>query len=239
MHVSVVIPTKNEEHYLPRLLSSLREQTLTDFEIIVADAWSTDRTRDIATSVGARVVDGGLPGVGRNRGADVARGTYVFFFDADVALPHPFFLEDCLREIQERNLDVATCRVRALDGHTIDHMMHGAYNAYTLVTERLLPHAPGFCLLVRREAHEKNHGFDEEVVFAEDHDYVRRAKHAGFAFGILRKHKIDVSLRRLHKDGRMHTAVKYVFAEIRMLTVGPFKHRTPFAYEWGKFKKEK
>ncbi len=239
MFVSVVIPTKNEELFLPNLLESLRQQSFTDFEIIVADAFSTDRTREVARSFGARVVDGGLPGPGRNRGAAVARGTVIFFFDADVVLPHPDFLKDCVQEMEERALDVTTCRVHAQEGRIVDHAMHGAYNLYTVATERIRPHAPGFCLIARRMAHEFIHGFDEDVVFAEDHDYVQRAKRAGFVFGILRKHKIPVSLRRLHKEGRFHIALKYLFTEIRMLTVGPFKHRMPFEYEFGKFDKTK
>ena len=89
MRVSIVVPTKNEEAYLPILLASLRGQTFQDFEIIVADAHSTDRTREIALQAGAKVVDGGMPGPGRNRGAAVAQGEIIFFFDADVILRHP------------------------------------------------------------------------------------------------------------------------------------------------------
>ena len=78
--VSVVIPTLNEERDLPVLLDSLKKQTFRDFEIIVGDAGSKDKTREIAESHGARVVQGGMPGVGRNRGAAVANGEYLFLF---------------------------------------------------------------------------------------------------------------------------------------------------------------
>jgi glycosyltransferase involved in cell wall biosynthesis len=231
MKLSIVIPTKNEETLLPKLLSSIREQSFTDYEIIVADAGSTDETRRLAASFGARVVEGGMPGPGRNRGAEQATGELILFFDADVILPSKHFLRDVVEEMQRKAFDVATCRVRAHEGKIIDHAMHEAYNVYTLATEKVLPHAPGFCLFARRQAHNGISGFDEEVVFAEDHDYVRRAKKAGFRFGVLRKTRIDVSIRRLEKEGRMGLTVKYVFGELYMLTRGPFK-RMPFRYEF-------
>lgn len=237
MKLSIVIPTKNEEILLPKLLSSIREQSFQDYEIIVADAKSTDRTRLIAASYGARVVDGGMPGPGRNRGAEAAQGEFVAFFDADVVLPQSFFLHDCLQEMWEKGLDVATCRVHAHEGSMVDRVLHGAYNAYTIAVEKMLPHAPGFCLFVKRRTHEDIAGFDEDVVFAEDMDYVQRANKAGWAFGIMRRQKIPVSVRRLDKEGRVHLAAKYLYTEIHMITRGPFKHRIPFSYEFANFKR--
>ncbi|HEU0050567.1 MAG TPA: glycosyltransferase [Patescibacteria group bacterium] len=235
MKISIVIPAKNEEYYLPKLLTSIRQQKMEDYEIIVADAGSTDSTRKIAASFGARVVDGGLPGAGRNRGAEVAQGDVIIFLDADVLLPHEFYLQECLDEMDERGLHITTCRLHTYDGTTLDQAMHGAYNVYSVATEHVLPHAGGFCLFVKRLAHETIKGFDEDVVFAEDHDYVRRLKKAGYQFGILRRNKILVSSRRLHKDGRFLTMGRYAFAELRILTRGPFKRRVPFAYEMGDF----
>ena len=46
--LSIVIPTLNEENYLPNLLRSLGKQTVKDFEVLVADANSQDATRQIA-----------------------------------------------------------------------------------------------------------------------------------------------------------------------------------------------
>lgn len=238
MKLSIVIPAKNEEKNLPRLLTSIRSQSFKDYEIIVADAQSTDRTREIAASFGARVVEGAMPGPGRNRGAEAATGDVVVFFDADVMLPNDQFLQECLDEMAARRLDMTTCRVEAHRGTRIDQALHEAYNAYAIATEHVLPHAPGFCLFSNRAAHDAIRGFDEDVVFAEDMDYVQRGKKAGFVFGILRKQKIPVSVRRLVKEGRTRLALKLAFSEVYMLAKGPFKHRIPFKYEFDNFKKE-
>ena len=87
---SVVIPTFNEEKYLPLLLKDLESQTFKDFEVIVSDANSTDSTRSIAKNYGATVCDGGLPSVGRNNGAKIAKGDILIFLDADVRIKNDF-----------------------------------------------------------------------------------------------------------------------------------------------------
>lgn len=234
MQLSIVIPAKNEELLLPRLLASIRAQRFTDYEIIVADAHSTDSTPRVAAQFGARVVEGGLPGPGRNRGAAHARGEYLLFLDADVLLLDESFLEDGLQEICDRALDVGTCRVSALQGTTTDRAFHEAYNIYTLATEPILPHATGACLWVKRSVHQELGGFDEVVVFAEDHDFARRAKKRDFRVGILRKHKIAISTRRYRKEGMVQIAAKFMFSELYMVALGSFK-RLPFKYEFGEF----
>lgn len=230
--LTIVIPAKNEEATLPRLLESIRSQSYRDFEIVVADAGSTDATRSIAERFGAKVVEGGMPGPGRNRGAEAAEGEIIAFFDADVLLTSSRFLDDCLAEMDRKRIDVATCKVKPLSRRPIDRVMHEAYNAYATAMEKVRPHAPGFCILVKRHAHQGINGFDEDVVFAEDHDYVQRAQKQGYNFGLLRSHPIAVSVRRLEKDGRLSIALKYIFVELRMFAKGSFKDM-PFDYEMG------
>ena len=230
--LSIVIPVKNEEEHLPKLLKTISDQTYRDYEVIVADAHSTDRTVELAESFGAKVVEGGMPGPGRNRGALHAKGEVIAFLDADVQLPNAKFMEECLAEMDRKKLDVATCKVKPLSRKPVDRALHEAYNAYAIATEKIRPHAPGFCILVRRHAHEGIKGFDEEVVFAEDHDYVQRAAKQGHRFGILNSHPIAVSVRRLEKSGRLSIALKYLFGELRMMVAGSFKEM-PFTYDMG------
>ena len=94
MILSIIIPTYNEEEYLPVLLESIKKQSFTDYEIIIADANSTDKTREIAKEYGCIVIDGGLPAVGRNNGARIAQGEYLLFLDSDLELT-----DDYLRNV--------------------------------------------------------------------------------------------------------------------------------------------
>lgn len=89
-HLSVIIPARNEEHNLPRLLKSLAEQSIRPCEIIVVDDGSTDRTAEVAREHGARVlVPAALPEGWRGKtwachqGAQAAQGDLLLFLDAD------------------------------------------------------------------------------------------------------------------------------------------------------------
>ncbi len=230
--LSVVIPTYNEEAFLPRLLDSLRRQTWRDMEIVVADAHSTDRTRELALAAGCRVVDGGMPAAGRNLGAAAAMGEYMLFLDADVALPDPRFVETFVRRVKARGLDVATCPIEPMSDRLVDRVSHGLYNGYMTATERVFPHAHGFCIMARRAAHAAIGGFDETVRLAEDHDYAQRAARAGFRFGIVRSLRIPVSTRRMRRDGYLSIAARYVLCELHMLALGPVKTDI-FRYRFG------
>src|SRR3989339_1932019 len=227
--LTIVIPTKNEEVCLPLLLASIKQQTVQPKQVVVADACSTDNTCKIAEEYGSLVVSGGMPGCGRNRGAEVAMTDLVLFLDADVVLQDPEFLEHSLGEILERKLEIATCDVLPFDGIWLDHLLHTFYNKYVRLWGSLLPHAPGFCIFIKKSVHTDIQGFDESVVFAEDHEYVRRgAKKA--RFGIL-KTKIPVSVRRMHRDGHLNILWKYFFGELHLVFLGPIRHhRFPFTF---------
>ena len=229
--LSIVIPAKNEEEHLPKLLASIKSQTMQPTEIIVADAKSTYKTRKIAVSFGAKVIEGGMPSVGRNLGAAAAQSDIILFLDADVELRDPTFIEKSIAEFNERKLDLATCDVFPLTDAFLDHFLHKAYNKYVLAWGSVFPHAPGFCMFVRRALHHKLGGFDESIVFCEDHDYAQRFKEFG-KFGFLRSTKIPVSIRRLDRDGRMKIAMKYLLAELHLAFVGPIRSNR-FHYTFG------
>lgn len=229
--LSIVVPTYNEENYLPRLLSSLKRQTFRDFEIIVADNNSQDRTREIALNYGCKVVQGGYPSEGRNRGAEAAIGNIILFLDADVVIHSPYFLESTVKEFENRNLSVATCMVKPLNGGKVDKILHEFYNNYSRLTQPIRPHAPGFCIFSRQEIHKKIKGFDETIKFAEDHDYVIRAGKIG-RFRILKSAPLYVSIRRFKKDGYLNVFCKYFLCEVYMLAGGRVRSNV-FNYTFG------
>lgn len=111
--VSVIIPARNEEASLGTCLESLVAQTGVDFEVIVVDDHSTDRTGRIATSFsGVRLVEAGpLPGgwTGKNNavatGARVARGEWLLFTDADT-FHLPGSLARALQEAKNSGADL-------------------------------------------------------------------------------------------------------------------------------------
>jgi glycosyltransferase involved in cell wall biosynthesis len=87
--ISVIIPAFNEEKFLGNCLLSLKEQDFKDFEIIVVDNNSTDKTGEIAKKLGAILVFEKNQGIAfaRNKGAKIAKGEILVFTDADTILP--------------------------------------------------------------------------------------------------------------------------------------------------------
>ncbi len=219
MRISIVIPTLNEARDLPVLLESIGAQEFADYEIIIADAGSTDGTRETAARHGARVVEGGRPGAGRNRGAEAASGDFLFFLDADVKLPDGF-LARAAAEIEERFLDLATCRYVPDSPLRTDRLLHAFANLYIAISQYgPTPHAAGFCIMISKRLFDRIGGFNEEMRNNEDHDLVARAARFRPLYVISELH-VTVSVRRLEKEGRLGLIRKYMLSELSNLTKG-------------------
>ena len=228
--LSIIIPALNEARSLPPLLESIKDQKFDDYEVIIADAGSTDDTSKLAKKYGCKVVKGGSPSAGRNNGAKIAKGEYLLFLDADVILSGNF-LNDAISEMEYKDIDIASCNIVPLSEKMIDVVLHEVANAYIFLTQYFYPHAPGFCILVKSKLHKQINGFDESLKLAEDHDYVKRAQEQG-KFRILNKAKVFVSIRRLKSDGRLNVSTKYLLCEMYRIMLGEIK-TDAFKYKFG------
>lgn len=234
--ISIVIPTFNEERELPKLLASIKKGTIRPKEIIVADAFSEDNTRKIAKEFGCKVINGGLPAVSRNNGAEVASSPIILFLDADCILPRSF-LEKSFYELMRRNLDIASCFLIPRSTHKLDHFFHGFVNSYMRITQKFHPRIPGACIFVKKEIHKTIGGFDESLILAEDYDYVERGKKKG-KFGYLRSYKLPISVRRFSREGRIKMALKYIAIELHLIFLGRIR-KNIFNYRFGIYYKRK
>lgn len=200
MIFSIIIPTFNEEEYLPILLESIKKQKFDDYEIIIADANSTDRTREIAEEYGCVITEGGMPGVGRNNGAKIAKGEILLFLDSDLKLTDDY-LRDVLYEFQMERLGIAITQMKPLSKKSEDELLHKLANYFMISVEKIKPHGAGcYGIIVKKELHEKCGGFDESLTFGEDSDYIERLGRVE-RFKVLRNAEIGVSTRRLEEEG--------------------------------------
>jgi glycosyltransferase involved in cell wall biosynthesis len=140
--LSIIIPTYNEEEYLPKLLYSIKEQNFKDYEIIVADAGSVDKTKEIAESNDCKVINGGLPAVGRNNGAEIAKGELLLFLDSDVVLSADY-LESAIEEFEEKELGIAITQIIPLSDRSVDKALHKFANFFMKRAESIKPHGAG------------------------------------------------------------------------------------------------
>ncbi|WP_305512692.1 MJ1255/VC2487 family glycosyltransferase [Methanobrevibacter sp. V14] len=200
MILSIIIPTYNEEACLPVLLESIKKQSFDDYEIIVADANSTDKTREIAESYECIVTEGGLPAVGRNNGAKIAKGEYLLFLDSDLKLTDDY-LRNVIYEFRMERAGIAITQMLPMSNKVEDKLFHDFANYFMISVEKIKPHGAGcYGIIAKKELHDACNGFDEELTFGEDTDYIERLA-SKERFKVLRNAKIGVSTRRLEEEG--------------------------------------
>lgn len=111
MMVSIIITTKNEEKNMKNILESLKNQTFKDFEIIVVDNNSIDKTKEISKEYGALVFDKGPErSAQRNYGVSKALGKYVLILDADMILEKEILNEMFLKSESDIELKCITMK---------------------------------------------------------------------------------------------------------------------------------
>lgn len=89
--VSVITPSYNAENYIRDTIESVRKQTYHDWELVIADDCSTDRSREIIEEYvkkddrirGVYLKENGGAAIARNSALDAAKGRYVAFLDSD------------------------------------------------------------------------------------------------------------------------------------------------------------
>lgn len=97
--VSVSIPTFNSEKTIDKCLKAVVNQTYSPIEIILVDAYSTDRTVDIAKKYGAEVYFTKGLTAQRFKCIQESNGEYVLLLDSDQVIAHNL-VETCVREME-------------------------------------------------------------------------------------------------------------------------------------------
>jgi glycosyltransferase involved in cell wall biosynthesis len=152
---------------------------------LVADANSTDGTPGIALGFCDRlnlsVIPGGIPSVGRNRGAALADTPYILFLDADIELADRSLLRRCLERAQTRHLHCVTTNILCRDGSWLDKLFYAGNNFFQYLSCLHRPFATGMFMLFERKKFWELGGFHEQVHFAEDYRLSQLVERKRFA----------------------------------------------------------
>ena|SRR3989339_750403 len=238
---SVLIPTLNEEKYIGVLLQALVNQEFKDFEVIVIDAVSEDKTKQVVDTFRGKLsvtfVESPKRGVSfqRNYAAKMAKAGHLIFFDADVA-PEPEFIAKIDRYIGKEKVDVLSSWNVPISDKLVDEFLYWAFNRLYLesVKDRF-PAAVGTFIYVKKSAFDAVGGFQEEVKLAEDFDLVGRMFKAGYKYALLKDPKIKFSVRRLEKEGRVQFVWKNIRAAFDYHLRGVGSLQGKYKHEFGKF----
>jgi glycosyltransferase involved in cell wall biosynthesis len=195
VRVSVVIPAYDAEKTLGDCLRALGTQSVPrkDFEIIVVDDGSRDRTSEVAERFGARVIrrSNGGPAAARNTGWHEAYGRWVAFTDAD-CVPARTWLAELLRAVEgpaeEAPALGAAGRTVGFDSKTpaaryVD--LTGGLDAERHLSHPRFPFAPSGNVMYRRDALLACAGFDERYrayEACELHQRIRRRDGGRFVY---------------------------------------------------------
>ncbi len=184
--ISVVIPAYNGERTILETIASVQQQTCSDFELIVINDGSTDRTLELLSTVQDPRLkvfsysNGGLP-TARNRGIAQATGEFITFIDAD-DLWTPDKLELQLAALQkhpEAGLAYSWTLVMDETGENFHPGKSVSYEG-NVYRELLLSNfiASGSNVMLRRKTIESVGEFDPTLKSCEDWDYwLRVAPH--------------------------------------------------------------
>jgi len=139
--VSVVIPTMNEEESIGLVLEAVHDalKALGDYEILIVDTNSKDRTREIASSKGAKIIDEPRRGYGRayKTGFENASRAIICTLDADMTYPAEK-IPGLVRMLEEEDLEfITTDRMAGLEPGAMK-FAHRLGNNILSITTRVL-----------------------------------------------------------------------------------------------------
>lgn len=132
---SIIVPVYNVENELNRCIDSILIQSEEDFELILVDDGSTDRSGQICNDYGKKdrrikVIHKSNGGVSsaRNLGLDIANGDYIVFVDSD-----DYVTEDYLKKLYNPNVDMVLCGIKHVQVNRenciiLDNKLYGVFN---------------------------------------------------------------------------------------------------------------
>ncbi len=177
--VSVIVPTKNSERFLEKCLESIKKQTFQDFELIVVDNFSTDRTPEIAKKYTDKFFQKGPERSAQvNYGVSKAEGKYIYKVDSDFLLDSKV-IEQCVLEVQKgfdaivvhNSPDISVSFLARVRDFEVDMYKYD------------LTHSSA--RFVKKEVYQKIGGFNPEITAGEDYDFQNKLNKGGFKTGFI------------------------------------------------------
>lgn len=235
---SVIVPTLNEEDYLPKILSDFTKQKLKNFEVIIVDGISSDKTKQKALkfsksySLEFHEVKERNVSFQRNFGAKKAKGEYLLFLDADARIDTKF-TENLYKNILKKKGLLFLPTLITEERSSKDKLLFKIVNS-TIKLSQLIgkPLSAGGSIFIAKKLFSALNGFKENLFVCEDHNLIQRARKLGVKAKILKDAKVVFSLRRVKEEGEAVILYKYFLSSIYTLIHGEITDKI-YAYEMG------
>lgn len=202
--ISVVIAAYNEENNLPNCLSAIRAQSFpkSEYEIIVVDNNSTDKTAEIAKSFDARVINEEKQGntYAAKKGMDSARYEVIAMVDADTIVDKNWLLEISNAFENEKVVGLTGMGLVKTNNKLFGFIEEKIYELFLRLNFLIgKPHLTGFNLAVRKSAYDAILGIDENFSMSPDIDLGLRIKTQGKVI-FNKKVRVMTSIRRWQEN---------------------------------------
>lgn len=215
--LSVIIPTLNEEKYIPLLLADICKQSYKNYEVLVVDCKSTDKTYEFVEKFKKDIenltiysVNNRNIGYQRNFGGKRARGEWIIFLDADNRLKSDFF-ERIRINIRNFRSGVFFTTGIYIDSSNLASLILSVYiNMGLFIFPKI-----GFSWLVgsfigiRKSDFITVGGFHENSIPGEDYAFAKKAVRKGMKYILLFSPKYYFSFRRIAKYGFIKSLWNY------------------------------
>lgn len=227
--ISVIIPTLNEEKLLPKLLDQLNDQKLKskyNYEIIISDGGSKDRTLEIARNYTDKIVvhqDKRRQKIseGKNAGFKISEGEILIFICADCRIENPEMFFDYVLNFKNSKFLAATFwfDVFPEEKKWSDYIFHTFFN-WLIKLLNFIGNGMGRgeCQVIKREVFEKIGGYNEELTAGEDYDLYTRIRRLG-KIDVNFKIKIFESPRRYRKYGYIKILLMWFRNSLRVFNI--------------------
>jgi len=222
--LTFVIPTLNEEIFLPKLLNSLTIQTDHDFEVIVVDGNSHDKTVQLAEDFMNRLKNlkiikcphAGLP-YQRNQGAKAASGNWLVFSDADNIFL-PYSVERIKDYIKNSRINFFTTWLTP-DTNVRSEVILSILGILMVEGSILIKRSfsPGPLTGIKSTLFKRIGGYNEQATWGEDMEFAQRVTKAGYNLDVIRETLYIWSMRRFRNEGKMKILQKFALASLYAL----------------------
>jgi len=175
--ISVIIPTLNEEKSIERCLISVRNQTISDFELILSDGESDDETVEISRRHVDKIILSSNRGIGaqQNLGAKFAEGDVLVFIHADTVVGESLLEE--ISEAMNKGYIGGGCVVKTVGEDYKCKLFDKTIKVINIILNHFNIICTGEVLFFRKNVFMKNDGFRD--VFFEDADVLLRTRNDG------------------------------------------------------------